>query len=66
MDGVGPSHSGPVVPFRRVLMLMVGFRMPTTAVVHVEYVFDFVRNYDLCIVTDEHTLTEFQPKRSLV
>ena len=29
------------------------FRMPTIVVVHLEYVFDFVRNFDLSKVTDE-------------
>ena len=32
---------------------MVGFRMSSTAVVHLEYVIDFVRNIDLGIVADE-------------
>ena len=32
---------------------MIGFRMPTTAVIHSEYVFYFVRNLDLDIVADE-------------
>ena len=32
---------------------MVGFRMQTNAVVNSEYVFDFARNFDLGIVTDE-------------
>ena len=29
------------------------FRMPTSAVVHLEYVFDFVRNFELSKVTDD-------------
>ena len=40
---------------------MVGFRMPTTAVVHSEYVFDFVRNFNLSIVTDELTHSSPEP-----
>ena len=41
-DGIGPSLNCPIPPFKRVLILMVGFRVPTTAMVHSEYIFDLL------------------------
>ena len=51
-DGVGPWFDGPVAPLRRVFILMVRFRMPTTAVVHSEDVLSFVGYFILNIITD--------------
>ena len=51
-DGVGPCFDGPVVLVRRILILMIRFRMPTTTVVHSEDVFNFVGNFNLSIITD--------------
>ena len=63
-DGVGPSLNGMVAPFRGVLILMIWFRMPTTAVVDSEDVFDFVRNLNLGIITDE--LTHGSPESDVI
>ena len=53
--GVGPSLNCPIPPFKRVMILMVGFRVQTTAMAHSEDIFWFVRNFYLCIVTDKLT-----------
>ena len=50
-DGGGPCLDGPIVLLRRILILMVMFRMPTTAVVHYD-VFNFVGNINLSIIID--------------
>ena len=64
LRGVGPSLNGPVSPFRWVLVLMVGFRMPTTAVIHSDFVFYFVRNLYFGIIIDE--LTNSSPKSDVI
>ena len=51
-DGVGPCLDGPTAPLRRILILMIRFRMPTTAVVHSQDVLNFVGNFNLSIITD--------------
>ena len=51
-DGVGPCLDGPIVTLRRILILMIRFRMPTTAVVHSEDVFNFIGNFNLTTITD--------------
>ena len=43
---------------------MVGLRMPTTAVIHSEYVFYFVRNLYKGIVADE--VTHGSPKSDII
>ena len=63
-DGVSSSLNGPVSSFRIVLILMVAFRMPTTAVIHSGYVFYFVRNLYLGIITDD--LAHSSPKSDVL
>ena len=54
-DGVGSCFDGPIVPYRRVLILVIRFRMPTTYVVHSEDIFNPVGNFNLSIIADYFT-----------
>ena len=54
-NGVGPCIDGLITPLRRILILLIRFRMPTTAVVHSEDAFNFVGNFKLSIITDQFT-----------
>ena len=63
-DSVGPCLDGPIAPLRRILILMIRFRMPTTAVVHSENILNLVGNFNLSIITDY--FTHSSPKSDVV
>ena len=55
---------GPLTPLRKILILMIRLRKPTTAVVHSEDVFNFVGNFNLSIITDK--FAHSSPKSDIV
>ena len=63
-DGVGPCFDGPIASLRRVLILMVRFRMSAIAVAHSEDVFNFVGNFNWSIITDD--FAQSSPKSDVV
>ena len=51
-DGVSPCLDGPIMPLGRILILVIGLRMPTTSVAHSEDIFNLAGNFNLSIITD--------------
>ena len=62
--GVGPCFDGPIKTLRRVLILMIGFRIPTTTLVQFEDVLNFIGDFNLSIITDE--FTHSSPKLNII
>ena len=52
-DDVGPTFEGAVSPLSMILVLMVGLRVPTGAMIHSKDVLNFVRNLNFSIVTEK-------------
>ena len=52
-DGVGPCLDGSVLPLSRVLVLVIGFRLPITDVVGPEDVLDLVGDLNFGLITDK-------------
>jgi hypothetical protein len=53
-DGIDPGFDGAIAALSRVLVLVIGFRVPARAMVNAQDVQDFVGYFDFGIVADEH------------
>ena len=63
-DGVGPTFEGAVSPLSGILVLVVGLRVPTGAMIHPKDVLIFVRILNFSIVNNE--LGHGSPKSDVI